>query len=63
MENENITGYTCTTCGKVFETKEEFDNRHKKKKNKLVTIYSYYVDFLLLTCKFQQIVTPQHLSN
>jgi DNA-directed RNA polymerase subunit RPC12/RpoP len=34
MENENITGYTCTTCGKVFETKEEFDNRHKKKKNK-----------------------------
>jgi DNA-directed RNA polymerase subunit RPC12/RpoP len=31
---ENITGYTCTTCGKVFETKEEFDNRHKKKKNK-----------------------------
>ena len=31
---ENTTGFTCQTCGKIFETKEEFDNRHKKKKNK-----------------------------
>lgn len=31
-ENNNLSGYTCPTCQKVFETKEEFDNRHKKKK-------------------------------
>lgn len=31
---ENNTGYTCHTCGKIFETKEDFDNRHKKKKSK-----------------------------
>lgn len=31
---EEITGFTCTTCGKVFETKEEFENRHKKKTKK-----------------------------
>lgn len=29
---ENNTGYTCNTCGKVFETEEEFLNRHKKNK-------------------------------
>jgi DNA-directed RNA polymerase subunit RPC12/RpoP len=28
----NLKGYTCQTCGKIFETKEEFDNRHKKNK-------------------------------
>lgn len=33
-ENENITGYTCPTCLKIFETEEEFKNRHKKKKKK-----------------------------
>jgi hypothetical protein len=27
---ENNTGFTCNTCGKVFETEEEFLNRHKK---------------------------------
>jgi len=31
---EVITGFTCNACGKVFPTKEEYDNRHKKKKNK-----------------------------
>jgi hypothetical protein len=25
------TGYTCNTCGKIFETEEEFLNRHKEK--------------------------------
>lgn len=29
---ENTTGFTCNTCGKVFETEEEFLNRHKKNK-------------------------------
>jgi hypothetical protein len=27
---ETQTGFTCNTCGKVFETEEEFLNRHKK---------------------------------
>lgn len=27
---ENKTGFTCNTCGKVFETEEEFLNRHNK---------------------------------
>lgn len=27
---ENNTGFTCNTCGKVFDTEEEFLNRHKK---------------------------------
>ena len=31
---EVITGFTCNTCGKVFPTKEEYDNRHKNKKKK-----------------------------
>ena len=33
MDNEDnvLTGFTCTTCGKIFETEEEFKNRHKKK--------------------------------
>ena len=26
------TGFTCNTCGKVFETEEEFLNRHNKNK-------------------------------
>jgi hypothetical protein len=30
---ENNTGFTCNTCGKVFETEEEFLNRHNNKKN------------------------------
>ena len=34
MENITITGFTCNACGKVFETEEEFKNRHKKKTNK-----------------------------
>jgi DNA-directed RNA polymerase subunit M/transcription elongation factor TFIIS len=29
---ENKTGFTCNTCGKVFETEEEFLNRHNKNK-------------------------------
>jgi uncharacterized C2H2 Zn-finger protein len=29
---ENSTGFTCNTCGKVFETEEEFINRHNKNK-------------------------------
>ncbi len=28
------TGYTCNTCGKIFETEEEFLNRHKEKYTK-----------------------------
>jgi hypothetical protein len=28
---DNQTGFTCNTCGKVFETEEEFLNRHNKK--------------------------------
>ena len=35
MENKIITGYTCTNCGKVFETEKEFKNRHKKKVKKV----------------------------
>ena len=31
MNDINISGYTCNTCGKIFETEEEFKNRHKKK--------------------------------
>ena len=31
MEKINVTGFTCSTCGKVFETEEEFKDRHKKK--------------------------------
>jgi hypothetical protein len=31
---ENNTGFTCNTCGKVFETEEEFLNRHKKNNKK-----------------------------
>lgn len=31
MEENNLSGYTCPTCQKVFLTKEEFDDRHKKK--------------------------------
>jgi len=34
MQEINITGFTCQTCGKIFETEEEFKNRHKKKKSK-----------------------------
>ena len=35
MEEIKITGFTCQACGKVFETEEEFKNRHNKKyKNK-----------------------------
>jgi DNA-directed RNA polymerase subunit RPC12/RpoP len=29
MENSNLTGYTCTKCGKVFENVEEFKKQHK----------------------------------
>jgi len=29
---ENNTGYTCNTCGKIFQTEEEFLNRHNKNK-------------------------------
>ena len=29
---EQITGFTCNTCGRVFQTEEEFINRHKKNK-------------------------------
>ena len=29
---EKLTGFTCQTCGKVFENEEEFKNRHKKRK-------------------------------
>jgi DNA-directed RNA polymerase subunit RPC12/RpoP len=32
---EILSGYTCQTCGKIFETEEEFDNRHKKKNKKV----------------------------
>jgi hypothetical protein len=31
---ENNTGFTCNTCGKVFETEEEFLNRHNKNMKK-----------------------------
>lgn len=31
MEN---SGYTCNTCGKIFETEEEFLNRHNQKYTK-----------------------------
>ena len=35
QENEiTYSGYTCQTCGKVFKTKEEFDNRHNKDNKK-----------------------------
>jgi len=34
MGNIEITGFTCSTCGKIFETEEEFKNRHKKKNKK-----------------------------
>jgi len=34
MENISISGYTCNLCGKVFESEEEFKNRHKKKSKK-----------------------------
>lgn len=35
MEQIKISGFTCQTCGKIFETEEEFKNRHNKKyKNK-----------------------------
>jgi len=34
MEDNTLSGYTCPTCQKIFETKEEFDNRHKKKLDK-----------------------------
>lgn len=30
--SEPISGYTCQTCGKMFDTEIEFKNRHKKKK-------------------------------
>lgn len=30
---ENNTGFTCNSCGKVFETEEEFENRHKKNRS------------------------------
>jgi uncharacterized OB-fold protein len=30
-KNEEITGFTCNKCGKVFQTEEEFLNRHNKK--------------------------------
>ena len=29
------TEFVCPTCGKIFETQEEFDNRHNKKENKI----------------------------
>ncbi len=29
------TDFVCPTCGKVFETEEEFENRHNKKENKI----------------------------
>jgi uncharacterized C2H2 Zn-finger protein len=29
---EEISGYTCNRCGKIFDTEEEFLNRHNKKK-------------------------------
>jgi hypothetical protein len=28
------TEYVCPQCGKVFETEEEFENRHNKKDKK-----------------------------
>ena len=31
MEEIKFSGYTCQTCGKVFESEEEFKDRHKKK--------------------------------
>lgn len=36
MENIEliISGFTCPTCLKVFNTEEEFKNRHKKKNKK-----------------------------
>lgn len=34
---ENNTGFTCNSCGKVFETEEEFLNRHNKNKEQTPT--------------------------
>ena len=34
VTNENITGFTCNKCGKIFQTEEEFLNRHNKKTEK-----------------------------
>lgn len=34
INNNLMTGFTCNTCGKIFETEEEFRNRHKKKSKK-----------------------------
>ena len=31
---ENVSGYTCNACGRIFETEEEFVNRHNKKYTK-----------------------------
>jgi hypothetical protein len=31
---EQTTGFTFNTCGKIFQTEEEFNNRHKTKKIK-----------------------------
>ena len=30
-DDNNISGFTCSTCGKIFQTEEEFKNRHKRK--------------------------------
>jgi DNA-directed RNA polymerase subunit N (RpoN/RPB10) len=30
-DDNNISGFTCFTCGKIFQTEEEFKNRHKRK--------------------------------
>lgn len=32
IEELKLSGFTCDKCGKIFLTKEEFDNRHKKVK-------------------------------
>jgi len=38
------TEFICPTCGKVFETQEEFDNRHNKSENKdwFITLTIYF---------------------
>lgn len=43
----NISGYTCNTCGKIFETEEEFKNRHKKK---VTIVKEKKIDFIHLYC-------------
>jgi hypothetical protein len=32
---DNLSGFTCETCGKVFESEEEFENRHNERYTKL----------------------------